>query len=66
MSSTHLGTTRNPMSEARRQHLFGPIQSLIDKRPATEPHPLLGGALLIGLFVVGVLLIVGFSKYSGV
>lgn len=33
MSSTHLGTTRNPQSEARRQHIHGDLIGLPDTRP---------------------------------
>lgn len=49
---THLGTTKRPMSEARRQTIHGPLQALIASRPANEPHPLIGALLLIALFAV--------------
>ena len=41
---THLYTTRAPMSEARRQHIHGPLV-----RPEGEPSLLAGVALLLGL-----------------
>lgn len=55
---THLGCTRNPMSEARRQHINGP---LLPARPEGEPSLLCGVlacALLIG---AGWALVVAFS-----
>ena len=58
---THLGTTKHPMSEARRNEIHGPLQSLIENRPAGEIHPALGGALLIGLFVVAAGFVIAFS-----
>lgn len=52
---------RPPMTDARRQTIHGPLQALIASRPANEPHPLVGGALLIAIFITGTLLLVGFS-----
>lgn len=58
---SHLLTTRNPMSEARRQHIYGPVVSLIKSRPAGEPHPIIGGSILIGLAIIATLAIVAFT-----
>lgn len=52
---------RPPMTDARRHDIYGPVQSLIEARPANEPHPLVGGAILIAIFITGTLLLVGFS-----
>lgn len=41
---SHLYTTRNPMSEARRQHIHGPLV-----RPEGEPSFLAGAALMVGV-----------------
>ena len=55
-------TRHNPrphMSEARRQHVNGPLSQLIEDRPAGEPHPIVGALLLAGVIAVCVLLVVG-------
>lgn len=44
---THLNTTRNPQSEARRQHIHGRLQ-----RPADEPSVAIGALMLTSIFVI--------------
>lgn len=44
-------------SEARRNHVHGPLQGLIDSRSPGEPHPMAGGAILVGLFVIFTILV---------
>lgn len=56
---THLNTTRNPMSEARRQHVHGSLLPM--ERPAGEPSFAAVAALLIVLFVIATLLIAAVS-----
>lgn len=54
--------TAAPQSEARRQHIHGPLVTLAEQARANG-HPSLGAgfALLIGLFVIAVGLIVAFG-----
>lgn len=56
---THLGTTRNPMSEARRNHIHGPLLGF--ERPAGEPSLAAGSALLIGLVLIAVGFLIAFG-----
>lgn len=56
---SHLGTTRNPMSEARRNHIHGPLLGF--ERPAGEISFAAGAALLIALFALATLLIASVS-----
>lgn len=55
---------RPAMSEARHQHVHGPlqrettlskVQSIIDNRPEDEPHPLFGAIIFAGL--TGILIV---------
>ena len=50
---THHYSHRNPMTEARRQHLHGPLVS--DLPPLRPLRELLGGAAVIALFGLVVL-----------
>ncbi len=54
---THLGTTRNPMSEARRNHIHGPLLGF--ERPAGEIS-ILVGSLLIALPIGAIALLAAF------
>ncbi len=54
---THLGTTRNPMSEARRNHIHGPLLGF--DRPAGEMS-ILAGSVLIALPIGAIALLVAF------
>lgn len=56
---SHLLTTRNPMSEARRNHIHGPLLGI--ERPEGELTLRQGASFLIALFGLAVLLIVAFS-----
>lgn len=50
---SHKLVTRNPMSEARRQHVHGKLVSLAEQaREAGEPSWATGAGLLIGLFII--------------
>lgn len=58
---SHLLTTRNPMSEARRQHIYGKLQSLsVEANDIGEPSLFAGFLIIascIGAIVAAVLFI---------
>lgn len=56
---THHYSQRNPMTEARRQHLHGPLVS--DLPPLRPVRELLGGAAVVAVFFV---LIWGFAAMT--
>lgn len=49
---THLYTTRNPMSESRRQHVHGKLVTLADQARAEGEPSILLGALIVALPVL--------------
>lgn len=49
---THLATTRRPMSEARRMHIHGPLQSLADDAGSIGEPSILRGVCVIALPVI--------------
>ncbi len=56
---THLQTTRNPQSSARRDHIHGPLQGWsesVNQRPNGEPHPCWGVCIATGCLAVLILL----------
>jgi hypothetical protein len=56
---SHKGATRNPMSEARRQQIHGPLLPI--DRPEGEPSYLGGVLLLVAVFAIATMLVVAFT-----
>ncbi len=58
---THLGSTKNPMSEARRQHVHGPIRTMAQQAREVGELTLLQGAAVfaagLGVLIAAVLFV---------